>query len=128
MSRITLGIVIGSAILAALISCNNESDTVELVSAPMPANTVHEGPPPRQYRHGGEAKVVFSDNVGRDCVAAGHKIGFRARTDLTNACAVLGGAETVLIVKNPCRESGAYAAVLCHELGHVNGWPVNHPR
>lgn len=117
-------IIILSALLAVA-SCERDN-AAELISAPAP--TVHDGSPPARFRGANDARVVFSDNVGRDCVDAGHKIGFRARTDLTNACAVLGGPETVLIVKNPCRESGEYARVLCHELGHVNGWPVNHPR
>lgn len=31
-------------------------------------------------------------------------------------------------IENPCLYQGAYAALLCHELGHVNGWPGDHPR
>lgn len=31
-----------------------------------------------------------------------------------------------VIVPNPCGWSGEYAHILCHELGHVNGWPRLH--
>lgn len=29
---------------------------------------------------------------------------------------------SALVVPNPCGVSGAYADLLCHELGHANGW------
>lgn len=31
---------------------------------------------------------------------------------------------------NPCsfRRGEEYAELMCHELGHVNGWPPKHPR
>ena len=31
---------------------------------------------------------------------------------------------------NPCtfKRGGEYADLMCHELGHVNGWPPKHPR
>ena len=33
-----------------------------------------------------------------------------------------------LIMPNPCNfpDTDAYAHLLCHELGHVNGWPATH--
>jgi hypothetical protein len=34
----------------------------------------------------------------------------------------------VITIGNPCAFGGAYAAILCHELGHANGWPPHHPR
>ena len=32
------------------------------------------------------------------------------------------------IMRNPCSfpQSESYAAMMCHELGHVNGWPATH--
>jgi hypothetical protein len=42
----------------------------------------------------------------------------------TNACAT--GRR--LIMPNPCSfpDSDTYAHLLCHELGHANGWPPTH--
>jgi hypothetical protein len=42
----------------------------------------------------------------------------------TNACAT--GQR--LMLPNPCAfgPSDRYAALLCHELGHANGWPSTH--
>lgn len=32
-----------------------------------------------------------------------------------------------MIVPNPCAFTDqSYAAALCHELGHINGWSANH--
>jgi hypothetical protein len=42
------------------------------------------------------------------------------------ACSGMVGDEHVIWVQNPCKVGGYYAAVLCHELGHVNGWPADH--
>jgi hypothetical protein len=28
---------------------------------------------------------------------------------------------------DPCQFSGAYAELMCHELGHVRGWHKSHP-
>jgi hypothetical protein len=34
-----------------------------------------------------------------------------------------------IAIENPCQQqaSDRYARELCHELGHLNGWPANHP-
>ena len=42
----------------------------------------------------------------------------------TDACEI-GGR---IIAPNPCSypQSDAYAHLLCHELGHANGWPATH--
>lgn len=33
-----------------------------------------------------------------------------------------------MILPNPCQfKDDAYARVVCHELGHTNGWPADHP-
>jgi antirestriction protein ArdC len=42
----------------------------------------------------------------------------------TNACAT--GER--LVLPNPCAfgSNDRYAALLCHELGHANGWPPTH--
>lgn len=36
----------------------------------------------------------------------------------------------MITVTNPCAEGdlGWYANLLCHEMGHANGWPANHAR
>jgi len=35
-----------------------------------------------------------------------------------------------MTVANPCEvwPESQYSATLCHELGHRNGWPPNHPK
>lgn len=78
----------------------------------------HSGLPPRAYRGDGHANVVFSSNVALDC----QKAGLYGLPGQTNACAIIQGERTTLIVSNPCRQVGNYAKTLCHELGHANGW------
>jgi len=42
----------------------------------------------------------------------------------TDACET-GGR---IIAPNPCSfpDTDAYARILCHEIGHANGWPSTH--
>jgi hypothetical protein len=40
------------------------------------------------------------------------------------ACANEGWA----IMPNPCAWRDPYAKMMCHELGHANGWAAGHPR
>lgn len=72
---------------------------------------------PRQYR--GDATVT---------------VRFANPTDVEGLCAMIGAPNSaacandqIMIVPNPCRYHGYYAEILCHELGHVNGWPPDHP-
>jgi hypothetical protein len=38
------------------------------------------------------------------------------------------GEPMLMIIGNPCDyPDERYARHVCHELGHVNGWPANHP-
>jgi hypothetical protein len=39
-----------------------------------------------------------------------------------------GKGHAFLIAANPCLAArrDLYAAILCHELGHLNGWPSTH--
>ncbi len=42
------------------------------------------------------------------------------------ACADVGAG--IITMPNPCIFNGDfYAGLLCHELGHHNKWPANHP-
>jgi hypothetical protein len=42
------------------------------------------------------------------------------------ACAEVNGER--MIMPHPCLyEDDQYARLLCHELGHIRGWPKDHP-
>lgn len=42
------------------------------------------------------------------------------------ACASVGGIQ--MILPNPCLYTDDnYARMVCHELGHTNGWETDHP-
>lgn len=44
------------------------------------------------------------------------------------ACMIVENDAPVIIMPNPCmvEATDAYAHLLCHETGHVNGWPGSH--
>jgi hypothetical protein len=80
--------------------------------------------PPPAYQ--GEARTMasFVDGARVDplCRAAG---GVRAEHQRIAGCATPEG----LVLPHPCQWAAGdeYADLLCHEVGHLLGWPANHP-
>lgn len=76
--------------------------------------------PPEKLRGSAvAAAALFADQQTIDVLCGGR--------DLYVACAEIGGGTVVL--PNPCqpRFAGeAFAAVACHEKGHLLGWPAYH--
>jgi hypothetical protein len=72
--------------------------------------------PPQRFQGNNVAVVNFTDErvVQRMCPHVSGAIG----------CAV----GNTIYVPNPCRWGDAYATLMCHELGHTNGWSANHER
>lgn len=113
--------------LSAAVSVAAQCVPVEQVVLPPPtvvaANSTYytNGAPPERYR--GDTKVVFQfdsrDEVHAICAAVALPVPCGSRY---GAC-VIGN---VVHVPNPCSEVSEYAATLCHELAHVNGWPASH--
>lgn len=76
-------------------------------------------PPERLRGNVAVGQVYFTDQHTIDELCGGR--------DFYTACAIVGGGEMAL--PNPCQPRFAgesYAALACHELGHVNGWPASH--
>lgn len=87
---------------------------------------VYDGMPPHKYRGNIIAtQVTFTDNVARDCAKAGLKdvIGTEVK-----ACAIISDNRREVVILNPCLATGPYARDFCHEVGHLNLWPYDHPR
>lgn len=93
-----------------------------MVAAAAPNQTNHEGRAPHAYRADATVTVVFTRNVQRECEA----IGLRGDHNMTKACSYTVGGKTTIIMPNPCPERGDYAKLMCHEIGHANGWPADH--
>jgi hypothetical protein len=78
--------------------------------------------PPTQYQRDAEARVTFL-SARNDAIARCQMLG---APQGAQAC---GGAAGFIVAPNPCVYAGdPYADLLCHELGHVNGWPASHPQ
>lgn len=85
--------------------------------------------PPPQYRGDVRAVVITTSTQAETDAGCG-----KAAPSMANAaCAKVGpGNEPYVIIPNPCRfaerapDGELYAAMLCHELGHVQGW--RHPK
>jgi len=87
---------------------------------------IDSGYPPMRYQHDATAAAVrfSSDQDYIDRVCGKSPKGF-----VTLACTLQDKRQEVL--PNPCAEEFAgqsFARTACHELGHLNGWPGNHPR
>ncbi len=86
------------------------------------ANLFSDDRPPERYRANAAFTVELKDQAGidRSCQPL---FGEPPKGMKTDACAT---GERV-ILPNPCDyPEESYARMLCHELGHVNGWPPTH--
>ena len=69
-----------------------------------------------------EIRIAFASvlQVGSTCSSGG---------DEDSGSALVCRSGSGLIARNPCQAPAPswYERTLCHEIGHVNGWPANHP-
>lgn len=124
--------------LASLIPWALAASTAQAAVVLPDSCQAHPTPPPRhyvdravQYQRDGYAvvtvRVVPRDDVDRACQRAsgvGEPIGFPGTR--FGACTIMDVARlpfTALIIIPATGRDGA----LCHELGHVGGWPWDHP-
>ena len=92
------------------------------VALPPNSTPYSDGRPPARYQGGATVMLQTTDQAGINstCQAlfgappAGMKM---------NAC----NTGERIVMPNPCDyPNEAYAKLLCHELGHANGWPMTH--
>ncbi len=77
--------------------------------------------PLAEYRNDTRAMVHFTQAAAQQC----NEIFDLAGVD---ACARIGVGEVWM--PNPCSaywRGDRYADLMCHEIGHTNGWPATHP-
>lgn len=91
-----------------------------VVAATIPTTTIYDGNPPPRYQGDNAAVVFFVDNVNTP-----------ERCGVPPSGYVFLGCQkgNIMMVTNPCRLNGiphSYEQILCHELGHRNGWPNTH--
>ena len=81
--------------------------------------------PPAQYRGAATAPVEFirPSRLAQRCAERGAKI-----LALPGIHAAACADADLITLPNPCASSGWgwYAAALCHEMAHANGWSENH--
>jgi hypothetical protein len=88
-------------------------------------DTADDGPPPARFRGDAEVTVRFVTDVAAACRKAGLKDMGAAYP--VNGCTITQKGEVPIIIeRNPCKAGGLRSS-LCHEIGHANGWPGDHP-
>lgn len=75
--------------------------------------------PPKQYRGDATLKVDFTRHASTLCSIVKAEPG-------SIACAGIGSDWAIM--PNPCGWSDPYARMMCHEIGHANGWGAEHGR
>lgn len=120
-------IIVGAAFLCVpLGACQPSSATAEDYVA-RPSSPIDAGWPPPRFRGDNTVpKVTFagSAKVRALCgVPAKPDQEVLACTGLTNT-----GDATRMVLPNPCVgfHGEEFAKLACHELGHVNSWPIDH--
>ncbi len=88
-----------------------------------PPTPFSDSRPPERLQGDATTVVQFTHQAGIDA-SCQSLFGAPPPGMKTNAC--FTGKK--IIMPNPCAfpDSDPYAHMLCHELGHVNGWPPNH--
>jgi hypothetical protein len=79
--------------------------------------------PPTRFQGGAMVELQLTDQAGVD-KACHPRFGEPPAGMKTDACAF----GTHIVAPKPCAYAATdqYAHLLCHELGHVNGWPATH--
>lgn len=87
--------------------------------------TAFDGWPPLRFTRDTSAFIHF---VAPQFVSAKCDDGKPDPDHPTEACSF--GPPSEVYVPNPCDYDARddYARLLCHEIGHLNGWPANHPK
>lgn len=101
-----------------------------------------QAPPAQQPRHAGVLRTDTPDGLRevippqryQGDVAVVTVFSRQAIIEQCGAEAIVACAKTytngtvILFVPNPCVLAGKelYATILCHEIGHVSGWPATH--
>lgn len=83
-----------------------------------PAGGFSPALPPKQYQGDTRVQVRFTASASAMC-------GIIKASAGSIACAPVGG--DLIIAPNPCTWRDPYAKMMCHELGHANGWAAGHP-
>jgi hypothetical protein len=88
-------------------------------------NTAFDGWPPRQYQRPVTTTVIFANfpDIPKLC----HYAPLPPSQGQYEGCTLANGT---LVVPNPFNGAFAgerFARIVGHEIGHMNGWPGNHP-
>jgi hypothetical protein len=120
--------IVASLALVFSTSATQSTLAAETCSAPVavppsvttPNSTYYsDGLPPERFRKNGTILVQFTDQATIDAICG------KAPCKMTT----LGCTDRrQMTLPNPCSypASDQYAQLVCHELGHVNGWPRTH--
>lgn len=110
------------ALLGLAGSFDNAPSPALSQEAPMTTSMVDSGWPPMEHRGERGASVFYLDDVTKMC-------GPPSQPDTRVLGCEKGG---VLVLPNPCTHpeyaGEKFSRLTCHEIGHANGWPGDHPR
>ena len=117
-ATLALALSAPAATVSAQESCPAPIAVPETVTTPN-ATYYSDGMPPARYRGNARATVRFSSQDEIVDLCGRPPCGL-----VVLACQ----QHKQLVMPNPCTYGAAdkYAKLLCHELGHLNGWPATH--
>lgn len=122
LAMVMITIVVISVLATILVACEGQDRVTR-------TDTISNGWPPTKYAGDITVPVLFASNVSEACIAAGLKDYGPAYEIQGCTLSTADGKPIKIIVSNPCRASpqGSYGRIVCHEIGHANGWPADHP-
>jgi hypothetical protein len=91
-----------------------------LVAGLLVGGTLNNDTPPVKFQKNAVALVVTVDDTNKACGTAPK--GWRYI-----GCEFVKDGQPTILLPNPCQyDTEFYAHLLCHELGHANGWNATH--
>jgi hypothetical protein len=91
-----------------------------LLSIAATTSMIDDGLPPQRYMGDVVATTRFVSDIHPYC-----------GKDPAHARLLACQQDGTLTLPNPCNgqfQGEVFARLTCHEMGHANGWPGNHPR
>lgn len=118
--------IIGSIIAISLLAVACDA------TGPTKDGAISTAAPPAQYRGDNTVTVTYTSDVEQECYGSG--LGYMGGDTTVLGCNIqrittTSDGHRIIsnrnVLKNPCLTDPRSTA--CHELGHANGWPADHP-
>lgn len=83
--------------------------------------------PPERFQHDTYATTFFVGMPTLEALCSGNSA--PASVVVVGCTRTMNSGAQIIVLPNPCLlgKEDYYAQIVCHEMGHTEGWPADHP-